>query len=466
MTNVERAPLDLAYQHAIDYLTGLGDRPVGATAPTDALMKLFGGPMPEGPGAADETIALLGRAVDEGGVPAASGPRYFGYVTGGTLPVAIAADWLVAAWDQTASLHNLAPAISVAEHVAGQWLIDLFGLPAHTSVGFPTGCTMAHLTSLAAARHHLLTREGWDVERDGLSGAPRINVVAGAQRHMTIDLALRYLGFGSGCVQVVPVDDRGRMRADELERVLAGCEGPVIVCAQVGDVNSGAIDPVGEICDIAHRRDAWVHVDGAFGMWAAASPALKHLVTGIEKADSWACDAHKWLNVPYDCGVVMTVHPEAHRAAMLNHRAGYLPPGTEGERDAIEWVPDFSRRARALPVWAALRTLGRTGVAEMIERCCANVRRFADHLRGVEGVELLNEVVLNQLMVRFFDDDARTRDVIARIQASGVCWFGGTTWYGKTAMRVSVVNWRTTEADVDRSVEVIKDAVSAAGRQA
>ncbi|MDH2428348.1 aminotransferase class V-fold PLP-dependent enzyme [Sphaerisporangium sp. TRM90804] len=462
MTNDDRAPLDLAYRHAIDYLGGLRERPVGATADLGRLLELFGGPMPAGPAPAVDTVELLGRAVAEGGVPAASGPRFFGYVTGGTLPVAIAADWLVAAWDQTASLYNLAPAISVAEHVAAEWIVDLFGLPEGTSVGFPTGCTMAHLTALAAARHHLLAKAGWDVERYGLPGAPEVTIVGGAQRHMTIDLALRYLGFGSGRVLVVPVDERGRMRPDALAETLAGREGPIIVCAQVGDVNSGAIDPVGEISDIAHRYDAWVHVDGAFGLWAAASPELRPLVAGVEKADSWACDAHKWLNVPYDCGIVMIAHPEAHRGAMLNERAGYLPPGTPGERDAIEWVPDFSRRARSLPVWAALRTLGKSGVADLVERCCALTRRFAEQLATVPGVEALNDVVLNQVMVRFGDDDALTRDVIARIQGSGVCWFGGTTWYGRAAMRVSVVSWQTTEEDVDRSVEVVRAAVAAA----
>jgi glutamate/tyrosine decarboxylase-like PLP-dependent enzyme len=461
MTNADNAPLGLAYEQAIEYLTGLAERPVGATAGTDQLLKMFGGPLPAGPVSASDTIELLGRAATEGGIPTANGPRYFGYVTGGTLPVAIAADWLVSAWDQTASLYNLSPAIAVAEHVAAQWVLDLLGLPGHASVGFPTGCTMAHLTSLAAARHKLLAEVGWNVERDGLTGAPEVHIVAGAQHHMTIDLAARYLGFGSGRIRNVPVDDKGRMIPAELERTLASVSGPVIVCAQIGDVNSGAIDPVGEICDIAHRHGAWVHVDGAFGLWAAASPRLRPLVAGVERADSWALDAHKWLNVPYDCGIVVIAHPEVHRAAMLNERAGYLPAGTPGERDAIEWVPDFSRRARSLPVWAALRTLGRSGVAELVERCCELTRRFAEQLAQLPGAELLNDVVLNQVMVRFGDDDAVTREVIARVQNSGVCWFGGTLWQGRAAMRVSVVNWRTREEDVDRSVETIRAALAA-----
>jgi glutamate/tyrosine decarboxylase-like PLP-dependent enzyme len=462
MTNLERDPLDLAYRQAMDYLTSLPDRPVGATAGLDKLVAMLGGPMPDTPVEAAETVELLGRVAEEGGIPAASGPRFFGYVTGGTLPVAVATDWLVSAWDQTASLYNLSPAISVAEHVAGQWLIDLFGLPAGTSVGFPTGCTMGHMTALAAARNHLLADRGWNVERDGLRNAPELDIIVGAQYHMTIDLALRYLGFGSGGVRVVPVDEQGRMRVDELARVVADSAHPPIVCAQVGDVNSGAIDPVGEICDIAHQHGAWVHVDGAFGLWAAASPTLRPLVAGVEKADSWAADAHKWLNVPYDCGIVFMTRPEAHRAAMLNQRAGYLPAERPGERDAIEWVPDFSRRARSLPVWAALRTLGRSGVADLIDRCCAHVRRFAAQLAVIPGVELLNDVVLNQLLVRFGGSDEITKDVIARVQATGECWFGGTVWQGESAMRVSVVSWQTTEEDVDRSVEVIRTAVEAA----
>ncbi len=459
MTDTELSPLDLAYRQAAGYLGSLAERPVGATAGTEQLLKVFGGPVPDGPTPAAETMGLLGRAVEEGGVPAASGPRYFGYVTGGTLPVSIAADWLVSAWDQTASLFTLAPAIAVAEHVTGRWVLDLLGLPQHCSVGFPTGCTMAHLTGLAAARHKLLGELGWDVERDGLQGAPTVHIVGGAQRHMTIDLAARYLGFGSGRIVSVPVDERFRMRPDALERVLAGLDGPVIVCAQAGEVNCGAIDPIGEICDIAHRRGAWVHVDGAFGLWAASSPRLRPLVAGVEKADSWACDAHKWLNVPYDCGISVVAHPEAHRAAMLGYRAGYLPAQSE-ERDAIEWVPDFSRRARSLPVWAALRTLGRSGVAGLVERCCALTRRFADGLTLVPGAELLNDVVLNQVMVRFGDDE-KTREVIARLQESGVCWFAGTVWQGRAAMRVSVVNWRTTEQDVDRTLAAIREAAAA-----
>jgi glutamate/tyrosine decarboxylase-like PLP-dependent enzyme len=463
MEDSEREPLDLAVRNAFDYLDALPERWVGATATTADLHALLGGPLPSGPSPAAQTLGLLRRAQDEGGVVASSGPRYFGYVIGGTLPVALAADWMASAWDQAAGLHELGPAVAVAEDVAGRWLVDLFGLPRNCSVGFPTGCTMGHLAALGTARHHLLAQAGWDVERDGLGGAPRLNVVVGQQRHLTIDLALRYLGIGTSGLKVVPADAEGRMMTPALKDVLAACEGPTIVCAQAGDVHSGAVDPVGEICDTGHDHGAWVHVDGAFGLWAAASPRLRPLVAGIERADSWASDAHKWLNVPYDCGLVFTAHPEAHRAAMLSERAAYLPPGTvaraSGERDNIEWVPDFSRRARSLPVWATLRTLGRTGVAELIERCCDLAQRFAEGLREIPGVEVLNEVALNQVMVSF-GEDSRTRAVMARLQDGGECWFGGTTWQGRTCMRVSVSSWRTDQDDVDRSVAAVRSAVA------
>ncbi|MFL6139510.1 MAG: pyridoxal phosphate-dependent decarboxylase family protein [Frankiaceae bacterium] len=457
----DAAPLELAARHAIDYLTGLPDRHVGATAGAKELLGLLGGPLPDEPTDATGTIELLSRAAEQGGVVASSGPRYFGFVVGGTLPAAIAADWLVSAWDQNSGVFDLGPAVAVAEHVASEWLVDVLGLPAGTSVGFPTGCTMAHVTALAAARHQVLAKVGWDVERDGLHGAPEVHVIAGSQRHLTLDLALRYVGFGTERTKVVPSDDQGRMLPGALAEIIAGCQGPTIVCTQVGDVNSGAIDPVAQIIDIAHRHGAWVHVDGAFGLWAAASPALRPLVAGVEAADSWACDAHKWLNVPYDCGLVLVAEPEVHRAAMLNTRAGYLPDPTPGERDPIEWVPELSRRARSLPVWAALRTLGRSGLAELIERCCAMARRFADQLADVPGAEVLNEVVLNQVLVRFGGDDAVTKEVIARLQAGGACWFGGTSWGGRTAMRISVSSWRTGPDDVDRTVEEIRAAVTA-----
>jgi glutamate/tyrosine decarboxylase-like PLP-dependent enzyme len=320
---------------------------------------------------------------------------------------------------------------------------------------------MAHVTALAAARHEVLARVGWDVERRGLRSAPDVRIIVGAQRHLTIDLALRYLGFGTDAVHVVPADEQGAMRLDALRAVLATGSAPTIVCVQAGDVNSGAVDPIGPICQAVREHDGWVHVDGAFGLWAAASPSLRHLVDGLAEADSWASDAHKWLNVPYDCGLVFVAHPAAHQAAMLSERASYLPVGTAGERDGIEWVPDFSRRARSVPVWAALRTLGRSGVADMVDGCCAMARRFADRLAELPGAEVLNRVVLNQVLVRFGEDDTATRAVIAKLQVNGVCWFGGTTWRGRAAMRISVASWRTTAVDVDRSIEEIRTALKA-----
>ncbi|MET7289771.1 aminotransferase class V-fold PLP-dependent enzyme [Streptomyces sp. NPDC005573] len=460
MNRGEREILARAAGQAMDYLAGLPRRHVGATAGADELMKLLGGPLPEHPAPPADTIDLLGRAAAEGGVVASSGPRYFGYVVGGTLPVAIAADWITTAWDQNSGIFDLGPAAATAEHIAAGWLIDLLGLPAHTSVGFPTGCAMAHLTALAAARHHVLAQAGWDMERRGLHQAPPLRILVGEQRHLTVDLALRNLGFGTDQIHVVPSDPEGRMRPDDLEHLLAAADGPAIVCAQIGDVNTGAIDPVGDICDIAHRHSAWVHVDGAFGLWAAASPTLRPLVAGTERADSWATDAHKWLNVPYDCGLVFVAHPQAHQAAMLHTRADYLPAGVPGERDPIEWVPELSRRARSLPVWAALRTLGRTGVADMIDRCCAHARSFVTQLRDLPHVRILNDAVLNQVLVRFGDDDTLTRKVIAQLQAGGVCWFGETTWDGAVAMRISVTSWRTAQADVDRTVEEIRTVLT------
>jgi glutamate/tyrosine decarboxylase-like PLP-dependent enzyme len=396
---------------------------------------------------------------------ATAGPRYFGFVVGGSLPAALAADWLAAAWDQNAGLFVLGPAAATVEDVAAGWLTELLGLPATASCGFVTGGLGANFGGLAAARNHVLARAGWDVERDGLLGAPPVEVVVGAERHVTIDVALRYLGLGSGRLRVVPADDQGRMDPAALGEVLAAVEGPTIVCAQAGNVNTGAFDPLAAICAAGHDHGAWVHVDGAFGLWAGASPALRHLVAGVEQADSWATDAHKWLNVPYDSGLVFVAHPQAHRAAFAKV-ASYLTPGQGGERDPDGFVPEGSRRARGFPVWAALRSLGRSGVAELVERCCGHARRFADALAAADGVEVLNEVVLNQVLVRFADPggdhDGRTREVIRRVQADGTLWLGGTIWQGMAAMRISVSNWSTTTDDVDRSVAAILAAAGAA----
>jgi glutamate/tyrosine decarboxylase-like PLP-dependent enzyme len=455
----ERA-LEAAAASASQFLRGLPERPVGPRVGADELRARLGGPLPDGPSDPAEVVAELAKLADEGLV-ASAGPRYFGFVVGGSLPAALAADWLAATWDQNAGLFALGPAAATVEEVAAGWLTDLLGLPATVSTGFVTGGQMATFTGLAAARHHVLAAAGWDVERDGLTGAPPVQVVVGAERHVTIDAALRYLGLGSGRLRVVAADDQGRMDAAALGEALAASQGPTIVCAQAGNVNTGAVDPLPAICAAAHEHGAWVHVDGAFGLWAAASPALRHLVAGVEQADSAATDAHKWLNVPYDSGLVFVAHPEAHRAA-FSTVAGYLTPGQAGERDPDAYTAEFSRRARGFPVWAALRSLGRSGVAAMIERGCGQARRFADALGAADGVEILNQVVLNQVLVRFLDPggdhDGRTREVIRRVQAGGTLWLSGTTWHGMAAMRISVSNWSTTDADVDRSVAAILNA--------
>jgi glutamate/tyrosine decarboxylase-like PLP-dependent enzyme len=457
--------LEAAAASATQFLRGLASRPVPATAGAGELAARLGGPLPDGPSDPAEVVAQLAKLADDGLV-ASAGPRYFGFVVGGSLPAALAADWLTSAWDQNAGLFVLGPAAATVEDVAAGWLLELLGLPPTATTGFVTGGLGANFSGLAAARNAVLAGAGWDVERDGLIGAPPVEVVVGAERHVTIDIALRYLGLGSGRLRVVPADGQGRMDPAALPGVLAECEGPTIVCAQAGNVNTGAFDPLAEIIPAAHAHGAWVHVDGAFGLWAAASPARRHLVAGVAEADSVATDAHKWLNVPYDSGLVFVARPEAHRAAFAK-TAAYFVPGREGERDADAFTPEASRRARGFPVWAALRSLGRSGVAELVERCCGHARRFAELLGAAEGVEILNEVVLNQVLVRFpdpgGDSDGRTREVIRRVQEDGTLWLGGTTWHDMAAMRISVSNWSTTDDDVDRSAAAILAAAQAAG---
>jgi glutamate/tyrosine decarboxylase-like PLP-dependent enzyme len=452
-----KGPLGEALDQALTYLEGLPDRPVPGRAGLAELRAALGGPLPRGPQDPRQVVAELARAA-EPGLVASGGGRYFGFVVGGATPAALAADWLTSAWDQNAALHVLGPAASVVEEVTGGWLAELLGLPAGVSVGFVTGVQMANFTGLAIALREVLGRAGWDVDAAGLWGAPRVRVLAGQERHGTIDRALRFLGAGAAAVVPVDADDQGRMRPAALADRLGRGDGPAIVCAQLGNVNTGAVDPVAEVCRIAHRHGAWVHVDGAFGLWAAASPALRHLVAGVEGADSWATDAHKMLNVPYDSGLVFCAHPRAHRAAM-GTRAGYLVHGTGAERDALDYHPEHSRRARGIAVYAAIRALGRAGVAELVERCCGHARRFAERLAAADGAEVLNQVVLNQVLVRFLaadgDHDAHTRRVVERVQQDGTCWMSGTTWQGRAAMRISVSNWSTDEADVDRAVAAI-----------
>ncbi|MFF0263980.1 pyridoxal phosphate-dependent decarboxylase family protein [Kribbella sp. NPDC004536] len=458
-----KGPLGEAFLCALDYLEGLQDRPVGPRATPAALRSAFAGPLPEIPGDPCDVVRELAGAAEGGLLPSGSG-RFFGFVFGGATPTALAADWLATAWDQNAALFATSPAAAAAEQVAAEWLVELFGLPETVSVGFVTGAQMASFTGLAAARNETLMRAGWDVERDGLIGAPPIRVLVGAERHDTIDRALRFLGLGTSCMTVVQSDDRGRMRADALAEALAAGEGPTIVCAQVGNVNTGSIDPVGEICDLAHAAGAWVHVDGAFGLWAASSPELRHLVSGIERADSWASDAHKWLNVPYDSGLVFCAHPRAHNAAMAI-RASYLIHDANGERDSLDHNPEFSRRARGFAIYAAIRALGRRGIAEIVEECCALAGVFADELAAATGAVVLAHD-LNQVLVSFRsptgDHDALTRDVVTRVQAEGTCWMSGTNWRGQDAMRISVSSWATDAGDVRRAIEAILRCADAA----
>jgi glutamate/tyrosine decarboxylase-like PLP-dependent enzyme len=445
---------------AAGFLGGLPGRRVGPTVSVEELRAALGGPLPERGEEPLATVERLARAADPGLVGMA-GPRYFGFVIGGHLPAALAADWLTSAWDQNATLYATSPANSVAEEVAAGWLLEILGLPRTASVGFTTGGMMANFTALAAARHAVLARVGWDVETRGLYGAPEIDVVIGDEAHVTIHASLQMLGLGRERVKRVPADGQGRTRVEPLREVLESCRGPLIVCAQAGNVNTGAFDPLAEIAAAVRERGGWLHVDGAFGLWAQAAPALAPLAAGAAEADSWATDGHKWLNVPYDCGIVAVRDREAHRASMTIS-AAYLVQAEGRERDPFDYVPEFSRRARGFTVWAALRSLGRAGIADLVERCCALARRFADRLREEPGVEILNEVVLNQVLVRFHpsaghdpDADAMTREVVARVQADGTCWLGGTTWHGMAAMRISVSNWSTTEADVDLSAAAI-----------
>ena len=450
---------------AANYLEAIPERPVGWSVSVEELRSRLGGPLPQRPSDPRDVITDLADAV-EPGLVGSPGGRYFGFVIGGAGPATIAADWLTSVWDQNAGLYACGPSAAVVEEVAGAWTAELLGLPGGVSFGFVTGCQMAHFTALAAARHRVYAELGWDVNERGLIGAPAIRVMVGAERHASVDRAVRYLGFGTDSMVLVPADGQGRMIPSALREAIGAGAGPTIICAQAGNVNTGSFDPLDQIADIAHEADAWLHVDGAFGLWAGASPALRHLVSGVQRADSWATDAHKWLNVPYDSGIAFCADTDAHRASM-SVRAGYLVQADSGgPRDQLDFNPEFSRRARGFPVYAAVRALGRSGVAELIERCCAHARRFAEVLAEAPDIEVLNEVVLNQVLVRFTDQagdhDRYTRAVIEAVQNDGTCWLGGTSWQGMEAMRISVSNWSTTSEDVERSIEAILRAAAGA----
>ena len=440
---------------AIRYLEGLETRAVAPSAAAMAQLRVLDEPLPAKSGDPAETLRLL----DEVGSPATmamAGSRFFGFVIGGSLPVSLAANWLAGAWDQNTAYYRATPSTAFVEQVALRWLLEVLQLPPECSGAFVTGATVANLCALAAARHAVLKAAGWNVEAQGLFGAPPITVIVGAEVHPSVTKSLGILGLGRSRVVKVPVDGQGRMRADQLPKI----SGPTIVVVQAGNVNTGAFDPIEQVCRAAHAAGAWVHVDGAFGLWAAATPARRHLTAGISGADSWATDAHKWLNVPYDCGLALVRDPLALQAAMAI-TAEYLPTQSEF-RNPADFTPELSRRARGVEVWAALRSLGRDGIARLIEGNCTQAQRFASKLAAA-GCEILNEVVLNQVLV-VFGDAEKTNRVIAAVQADGTCWCGVTVWQGRTAMRISVSSWATTEADVDRSVAAIVRAAAAARR--
>jgi glutamate/tyrosine decarboxylase-like PLP-dependent enzyme len=458
--------LQRASDLALEFLESLPERPVGRPVNYAGLLAKMGGALPAEGEDALQVIENLVEAATPGLV-ATPGPRYFGFVVGGAHPAGLAADWLAAAWDQNAGSYALSPAAAAVEEVVRTWLVDLFGLPREMSLGLTTGGTMANFTALAAARRALLRASGWDVEEQGLFGAPPLTVVTSAESHVSIFASLQMLGLGRERVTHVPTDEQGRMRPDKLQAILEQVSSPVLVCAQAGNVNTGAFDPLPEITPLVRRHQGWLHVDGAFGLWAAASPSLRPLAAQIEMADSLAVDCHKWLNVPYDSGLVFVRDQSAHRESMTLSAPYYALSAEEG-RDNHNWVPEASRRARGLAIYATLRALGSSGVAEIVERCCHMARRMAERLAQDPRVQILNDVVLNQILVRFLPPsggnvDAFTAEVIRRIQADGTCWAGGTTWHEMHAMRISISNWSTQERDIDRSAEAILNCAHTAG---
>lgn len=463
-----RAALERASAHALQYLDQLDAAPVAATATLAELRTRLARPLADH---GTDPVQVLDELVADaaGGILGSAGGRFFGWVIGGALPAALGADWLTSTWDQNAGLYACGPAAAVVEEVCGAWLKDLLGLPAGASFALVSGCQMAHATCLAAARHELLERRGWDVERDGLSGSPRIRLLTSTEYHGSLERAVRLLGLGTACVIPLPADDNGRLTPAALAEGLAqGPEAPTIVLLQAGDLNIGAYDPFEELIPMAHAAGAWVHVDGAFGLWAAATDQYRHLLAGVDRADSWATDGHKWLNVPYDCGYAFVAHPRAHRGAM-SHRASYLTHHDD-VRDQMDWNPEFSRRARGISTYAALRELGRRGVADLVERCCRHAKTLVTEIGQLDGAELVWTPQINQGLVRFLDPspeadhDRRTDAVIAAILASGEAFFTGTRWRGRRCMRVSVSNWRTDAQDVARAVEATRRALAALGK--
>ncbi len=452
----DRAALQRAAEHAFRFLDGLADRPVATTASLDELRARLGRPLANRGVPAVQVIDEL-VADAEAGLLGSQGGRFFAWVIGGGTPAAMAADWLTTVWDQNAGIHACSPAASVVEEVVAGWLKDIFDLPPETSVGFVTGTQMGHMTCLAAARHAVLRDRGWDVERNGLAGAPPIRVLAPAERHGSVDRAVRFVGIGTNAIQPLATDDAGRVRPETLRAALEASSDPAIVVLQAGELNLAAFDPFEALAPIARAAGAWTHVDGAFGLWAKASPKHRNLARGLELCDSWITDGHKYLNVPYDSGFAFVRDAEAHRAAMTLSTS-YLPAGGAA-RDQIDWNPEFSRRARGFTAYAALRELGREGLAALVERTCGHAQALVAGIGALPGAEVIAASGLNQGLVRF-GDDARTDAVIAAINASGEAFFGGVTWRGRRCMRISACNWRTTEDDVARAIAAARAALT------
>ncbi len=451
--------LERARVHALQFLSALDDAPVGATADLETLRARLLKPLGDNPVPADQVIDEL-VADSEGGLIGCAGGRFFAWVIGGSVPASLAADWLTSVWDQNAGIYASGPAAAITEEASGAWLKDLLGLPAAASFALVTGCSMAHVTCLAAARHAVLARRGWDVQELGLSGAPRIRVICGSDRHGSIERAVRILGLGRRNMVNLPVDEQCRMSADALEAELnRDPDQPTIVLVQAGELNTGAYDDFARLIPLAKRHNAWVHVDGAFGLWGAVSPRYRHLLTGVELADSWATDGHKWLNVPYDSGYAFVRDRDAHRSSM-SHRESYLIHDADA-RDQMDWNPEWSRRARGFSTYAALRELGRTGVRQIVENCCDRARDLVLGIGALPGAHVMWEPQINQGLLRFGDTDNDTDEVIRAIVASGEAYFGGTQWRGKRCMRVSVSNWRTTPADVDRVIAAFSQILAA-----
>jgi glutamate/tyrosine decarboxylase-like PLP-dependent enzyme len=464
-----RTLLERTLEHALTHLEKLESASVSATVTLAELRKCLARPLAERGLDAARVIEELTADVS-GGLLGSAGGRFFGWVIGGSLPAALAADWLTSTWDQNAALYACSPAEAVVEEVCGNWLKELLGLPASASFALVTGCQMAHVTCLAAARNFLLAKQGWDVEKKGLFGAPPIHVFSSGQHHGTVERALRLLGLGSDCFIDLPGDEAGRMKIEDLAQALQNnADAPTIVLLQAGEINTGAYDAFSEIIPLAHRYNAWVHVDGAFGLWAAASPSYRHLLKGAELADSWATDGHKWLNVPYDCGYAFVAHPGAHRASMI-YRASYLTH-VDDARDQVDWNPEWSRRGRGFATYAAIRQLGRGGIAGLVERTCRHAGALVTRIGALPGAEMVWKPLINQGLVRFpdprpnatnADHDRRTDQVISLILKSGEAFFGGTTWGGKRCMRVSVCNWQTSDRDVDRVVVAVQKILETA----